>query len=275
MILVNGKTENRIEVLDRGLQYGDGLFETLAYRNGSLEFLEQHLQRLNNDSKRLNISLVESDFVSLRQELLLVTQSLQEDAVVKIVITRGIGGRGYYAGDDLSLTRIISTHALPNYPQDFSKSGITVRFCQHRLSESKALAGIKHLNRLDQVLARSEWIDKAIAEGLMFDQHNHLIEGTMSNIFIVKSGRLLTPALNRSGVAGIMRSMIIKLAHENKLDTSEQVLLQSDLTDADEVFVCNSVNGIWPVSAISDTDQAYTVGPITKQCQLWLSQAEK
>lgn len=275
MILINGQTESRIEVLDRGLQYGDGLFETLAYRNNKIEFLEQHLQRLYTDSQRLNISLSESDLAKIHQELDFVCQNLQDEAVIKLIVTRGVGGRGYFAGQDLSPTRIISSHTLPSYPQYFPQSGITVRFCQHRLSENAILAGIKHLNRLDQVLGRNEWSDKTIAEGLMFDQHDNLIEGTMSNIFLVKSGNLLTPKLNLSGVAGVIRTTIIRLASENGLTVIEQTLSKSDLIEANEVFVCNSVNGIWPVNHIIDTQQSYSVGPITQQCQTWLSQAIK
>jgi len=275
MILVNGQTKSRVEVLDRGLQYGDGLFETLAYRNDKIEYLEQHLQRLHTDSQRLNISLSKSDLAKLHQELDLVRQNLQDEAVIKIIVTRGVGGRGYYAGQDLSPTRIISSHTLPSYPQHFPKNGVKVRLCQHRLSENSTLAGIKHLNRLDQVLARNEWIDKTISEGLMFDQHDNLIEGTMSNIFIVKSGTLLTPKLNLSGVAGVIRATIIRLASEKELTVVEQALSKTDLIEANEVFVCNSVNGIWPINYIIDTQQSYSVGPITQQCQLWLSQAIK
>lgn len=272
MILVNGQSENRIEIVDRGLQYGDGLFETLAYRNGKFEFLEAHLQRLSIDCQRLNIPFVDLDL--LRQELTSISTDLTENTVVKVIITRGSGGRGYYADKSLIPTRIISTHPFPNYPESYQTEGVAVRFCEHHLSESTALAGVKHLNRLDQVIARSEWSDQAIAEGLMFDQHDKLIEGTMSNIFLIKSGQLYTPKLVSSGVSGIMRSQIIKLARKNSIPVSElATLVKSDLIESDELFVCNSVNRIWPVKHIIDTKQSFSVGEITKLCQSQVAKA--
>jgi 4-amino-4-deoxychorismate lyase len=273
MILVNGQAENRIEVIDRGLQYGDGLFETLAYRQGKLEFLEAHLQRLHNDCKRLNIPFHQTE--ELRAELAQVCDALSENAVVKIIITRGVGGRGYFASQDIIPTRIVSTHPYPVYPDSYPIEGVTVRLCQHRLGENAALAGIKHLNRLDQVLARNEWTESDIAEGFMCDQHDNLIEGTMSNLFIVKSGELLTPELSKSGVAGIMRAQIIQLAKANKLSVNETSLTQLDLNQADEAFLCNSINGIWPINHVIDTKQHYSVGPITKRCQQLLAEAVK
>ena len=273
MILVNGKAEDRINITDRGLQYGDGLFETIAFRQGVAEFIDAHLQRLLAACERLKIPFSQLDL--LHKELETVYQSCNgSDCIIKIVITRGSGGRGYLADSNIVPTRIISTHTMPNYPESYSKKGVSVRFCQHKLSENIVLAGLKHLNRLDNVLARNEWTDTSIAEGLMFDQSNHLIEGTMSNVFIVKSQQLITPQLDKSGVAGIMRAQIIKMAKQQGLTISESTLTQDDLTNADEVFVCNSVNGIWPVNSIDDIAKTYTVGPVTQQLQAVLSKVE-
>jgi len=274
MILVNGKSEDRINITDRGLQYGDGLFETIAFRNGVAEFIDAHIQRLLAGCDRLKIPFLQLDL--LHQELESVYQRCNGSAcIIKIVITRGSGGRGYLADSSTVPTRIISTHAMPNYPESYSNKGVSVRFCQHKLSENTVLAGLKHLNRLDNVLARNEWTDTAIAEGLMFDQSNHLIEGTMSNVFIVKSQQLLTPLLNKSGVAGIMRAQIIQLANQLGLKVTESILTQDDVANADEVFVCNSVNGIWPIIAVTDIASTYITGPITQQLQDALSKVEK
>lgn len=274
MILVNGKLEDRISITDRGLQYGDGLFETIAFRNGTAEFVEQHLQRLLLGCDRLKIPF--QDIELLRNELDLVYQELNDnDAVIKIIITRGSGGRGYFADSNVEPTRIISTHTYPNYPDNYSEKGICVRLCRHTLSENPHLAGIKHLNRLDNVLARNEWTDKKIAEGLMFDQSNHLIEGTMSNVFIVKSNHLMTPLLNNTGVLGIMRAQLIQIASELGFTVEEKILTQNDLANADEAFVCNSINGIWPITSIAGSATTYLLGPITQQLQLALLQADK
>ena len=274
MILINGEAEDRIIIADRGLQYGDGLFETIAFRNGIAEFIDAHLQRLLLGCKRLNIPFNQIEL--LQQELDTVYQSLNgPSAVIKIIITRGVGGRGYKSDNSIEPTRIISTHPLPNYPQSFVTDGISVQFCHHLLSENPVLAGLKHLNRLDNVLARNEWDDPMIAEGLMFDQSHHLIEGTMSNVFVVINDQLITPLLNASGVAGIMRATIINIAKQLGLIVKENTLTRDVLISANELFICNSLNGIWPVTKIIDTEITYQHGPITKKLQLHLSEMER
>ncbi|NQY26195.1 MAG: aminodeoxychorismate lyase [Piscirickettsiaceae bacterium] len=265
MILINGIAEDRINISDRGLQYGDGLFETIVYRNGVLEFLDAHLERLITDCKRLKIPFQDSD--DLRADLLTVCQSLRAEAVIKVIITRGSGGRGYFAGSDINPSRIVSSHPLPNYPDSYYQQGVSIRFCQHPISENTVLAGIKHLNRLDQVLARNEWHDTNIVEGLLFNNDGDVIEGTMSNVFIVKSGQLITAKLDKSGVAGIMRAQVSELANVLALPVNEATISQQELLNADEVFICNSVMGILPVSQIVDINKIYAVGTITQQLQ--------
>mgnify|MGYP000155490561 CR=1 FL=1 len=272
MILINGLAENRIDVVDRGLQYGDGLFETIPYRAGRAEFLDAHFQRLKLGCERLQIPFTQFDL--LQAELTTACQQLNDDAVIKVIITRGSGGRGYFSDKQTKPTRIISTHSYPTYPSSNSQQGISVRLCRHKLSENPTLAGIKHLNRLDQVLARNEWNDD-VSEGLMSDQNERIIEGTMSNVFVVKSGMLITPLLRTSGVSGIIRQQIIRLATKQNITVKEVDLTRQDLQEADEVFVCNSVIGIWPVIRITDLKHSYPVGPVTKQCQNMLLRADK
>lgn len=271
MILVNGVAENRISIADRGLQYGDGLFETIAYRKGVAEFLDAHLTRLLNGCKRLAIPF--QDIEILGAELNSLCHQLSDDAVIKIIITRGCGGRGYFADSSIEPTRIISSHPYPSHPNSNAVSGVRVRLCKQTLSENSSLAGIKHLNRLEQVLARNEWDDSDIAEGLMFDQGNNVIEGTMSNVFIVKENQLLTPKVNKAGVAGIIRAHICKLAQQNGLTVEEKNLSKAELFTADEIFVCNSIIGIWPVSSIDN--KIYATGPITKNLQQALAESAK
>ena len=270
MILVNGQPESRIDISDRGLQYGDGLFETIAYRNGIAEFQDPHLARLALGCERLSIPF--HQFEELGRELTSVCQYLAtNDAVIKIIVTRGSGGRGYLADSTIEPTRIISTSPFPIHPEDFKTTGVALRCCQQILSENSSLAGIKHLNRLEQVLARNEWNDPSIAEGLMFDSHGNLIEGTMSNVFFVKSGSLFTPDLTNAGISGIVRAEIIRLAQEDGLTVEETIINKSELAEADEIFICNSVIGIWPVIRIDDI--IYPLGNITKYIQQALLQA--
>jgi 4-amino-4-deoxychorismate lyase len=272
MILINGLHDDKIAISDRGLQYGDGLFETMVYRAGSIEFIDAHFARLIDGCRRLNIEFAQAE--KLNNEINIVCQSLTgNDAIIKVIITRGSGGRGYLATSGVEPTRVISTHPLPIYPTHYSQAGIKVRLCTHTLSENVALAGIKHLNRLDQVIARNEWHDADIAEGIMLDCAGNVIEGTMSNVFIVKAGKLLTPVLDKSGVAGVMRSQIISLAAELNISVVEANIHLEDFMAADEIFVSNSVIGLWPVSEIDNN--VYHVGPVTQNIQYVLQQAKK
>jgi len=272
MVLINGLPDDRIAISDRGLQYGDGLFETMTFRAGIVEFIDAHLARLMDGCRRLNIEFVQAE--ELLNELNIICQILTDnDAIIKIIITRGSGGRGYLAVSGVEPTRIISTHPLPIYPDHYSQIGVKSRLCTHTLSENSALAGIKHLNRLDQVLARNEWHDADITEGIMLDQARNVIEGTMSNVFIVKAGKLFTPTLDKSGVAGIMRAQIMLLATELNISVVETKIHIDDLMAADEVFITNSVIGIWPVSEMDN--MLYLTGPITQNLQHVLQQAKK
>jgi len=272
MVLINGLLDDKIAITDRGLQYGDGLFETMLYRGRTIEFLEAHLARLIDGARRLNIEFTQ--YNHLRDELNRTCQHLAEnEAIIKIIITRGSGGRGYLAVSGIEPSRIISTHSLPKYPSANHQTGVKVRLCSHTLSENSALAGIKHLNRLDQVLARSEWHDPTIAEGLMLDSAGNVIEGTMSNVFMVKSGQILTPKLDKSGVAGVMRGQVIQFALGLNIPVVETVIHLDDLRMCDEVFICNSVIGIWPVSNIGKL--LYSIGNTTQSLQSVLEKLRK
>ena len=272
MILVNGNTEGRIDVSDRGLQYGDGVFETIAYRNGKAEFLEQHLQRLQEGCARLSINFEQID--NLRFEIDTACEQLDSaNAVIKVIVTRGSGSRGYFSLNDNEPTRIITTHPYPKYPDYYQTEGVYLRFCEQHLSANRKLAGIKHLNRLEQVLARNEWDDEDIAEGIMSDGDDNIIECTMSNIFVVQSDKLYTPSIINCGISGVMRAQIIKIASRSSLAVEEKTITRKGLAEADEIFVCNSVIGIWPVNAVANHE--YGIGFITRFLQKALEELEK
>ncbi|MCX7096895.1 MAG: aminodeoxychorismate lyase [Methylococcales bacterium] len=265
MMLINGECKEHIEVSDRGFQYGDGLFETIAVINGQAIFFDRHLVRLKAGCQRLYIPFPGEGLLRFEAQKLLQNSNL---AVLKLIITRGSGGRGYRQPEVIQPTRIVSLHPYPNYPDSYKEQGINARFCATRLGLNPALAGIKHLNRLEQVLARAEWTDPDIQEGIMLDTDGHVIEGTMSNLFYVKNNRLFTPALVQSGVAGIIRSMILAMSAGQGQPVTEHKVTQEVLLLADEVFVCNSIVGVWPVKSIAST--SFPVGLITKQIQTQL-----
>ncbi|KPJ94924.1 MAG: hypothetical protein AMJ53_04065 [Gammaproteobacteria bacterium SG8_11] len=266
-ILVNGEPCDSISALDRGLHYGDGVFETLKVAHGQIMFLEQHLQRLCHGCERLRIPQPTMDKIVQEADKLVGDQ---EKAVLKILITRGRGGRGYRPAEIASSNRIIIRYAFPDYPSANYHEGVKIRLCDIRLSANAALAGIKHLNRLEQVLARSEWNDESIAEGLMLDQKGNIIEGTMSNVFVVQRGRLLTPDLKTCGVKGIIRQYVLDAAQDFGISHDITEVKKEELLTAEEVFLTNSLIGIWPVRHMvatpshSDAHNDFKIGPITE-----------
>jgi 4-amino-4-deoxychorismate lyase len=193
----------------------------------------------------------------------------QKDAALKYILSRGTGGRGYQCGPELEVTRIASIHPLPHWPSDPEQNGVRTRICTTRLAAQPLLAGLKHLNRLEQVMARMEWDDTDIAEGFMLDQDQRLIEGIMSNVFIVRGRELLTPDLSKCGVAGVIRSVILDLAVTLGFKTRVQLLTLDDVKSGQEVFICNSLTGIWPVVYVEGCGE-FGIGRITRQLQVAL-----
>ena len=260
-VLVNGRADGTVDILDRGLHYGDGLFETLAVVGGRIQLWDRHLRRLEEGCRRLRLPL--PDPAALFGE----AQSLctgRDRAVLKVLLTRGPGARGYRIDRSASApTRLLLLYSAPAYPAEHWRDGVAVRRCATRLGTNPALAGIKHLNRLEQVLARDEWDDPEIAEGLMLDQHERVVSGTMSNVFAVRDGRLLTPALSDCGVAGIMRGLVLETAAGWGVETAQASLVMAELLEADEVFLSNSLFGVWPVRSIDATP--LQAGPVARR----------
>ena len=264
---INGSRGSHISTLDRGLLYGDGLFETIAVIDGKGFLLEEHLQRLLNSCERLSIPL---HLPTLNEEISLflrtcVQEQTSDRAILKLIITRGSGGRGYDITSTDNPTRILQLHNFPNYPENYSKQGVAVLLCKTPLSKNPTLAGMKHLNRLEQVLARAEWNSSEYQEGLIFDTDGLLIEGTMTNVFLIKNSKIFTPSLHESGVEGIMRNYILNLARQLEYECVIETITKKKLDDADEVFLTNSVIGIWPVRQINA--QSYPTGLITNTLQ--------
>ena len=275
MILVNGEYKRHVEISDRGFQYGDGLFETIAVNNGQAVFLDRHLARLEKGCHRLKIPFPGIELLNLEAKTLCQDSN---KAVLKLIVTRGSGGRGYRQPDIVQPTRVLSLHPFPSFPDSglgkfqcaYEEQGIAVRFCNTRLGLNPALAGIKHLNRLEQVLARAEWSDPSIQEGIMLDMADHVVEGTMSNLFYIKNDTLYTASLALAGVAGVMREIIMALSAKHTLAVIEHNFMKEELLSADEVFISNSLIGIWPINQIENTH--FSIGLKTRQIQTWLDQ---
>ncbi len=258
MILINGIAANKVDVADRGLHYGDGLFETLAVRAGKPLLWDRHLERLSAGCARLGFPQPDEDL--LYKEAAQVCAGVTQ-GVLKIILTRGVGGRGYRPPAVAHPTRMVARYPWPGYSAQSAAQGIALRVCATRLARNPALAGMKHLNRLEQVLARNEWADSGIAEGIMLDNEGQIISGTMSNLFLVKAGALLTPDVTQCGVAGVMRGLILDIAARLNLAPRVTGLTLNDALEADELFVCNSLIGLWPVRQLAE--RHYPYGPVS------------
>lgn len=240
--LVNGRPDALISPADRGLAYGDGVFRTLPVILGNPQVWALHYRKLSEDCSRLNLSCPPASV------LLNDIQQLYADhasGVAKIIISRGAGGRGYAISSEMQSTRIVMRTAMPDYPQHYAEAGVQLTLCNLRLAHQPRLAGIKHLNRLENVLARMEWQDPDIFDGVVLDQQGFVIEGTMSNILLRFGFRLLTPDLRRCGVAGVTRDRILQLAPSLGLQAGVADISLDQMMQADEIIICNSLFGAW------------------------------
>lgn len=257
-ILVNGLPADDIPIMDRGLQYGDGLFETMSVIKGEIPLWTYHLQRLQRGCARL--LLPEPNETLIKQE---INQLIKggDDAIIKLVITRGQGQRGYRPATDAGVTRILLSFDRPRLPVSYWESGIAMCVCHTRLATQPLLAGIKHLNRLEQILATNEFDENRYQEGLMCDYSDNIIEATSHNVFAVMAGELLTPELTGCGIEGVMRDYVLELAQQQNIPVKVANIAKSELKLLDEVFLTNSAHGIWPVSSIEDNN--YPLGEWT------------
>ncbi len=247
--MINGEfvdaTAPVLHLQERGFQYGDGIFETMLLEAGQVRLLDDHWQRLNDGAVRLKLSV--PDRTTWQAQLTRLIQG-HAQGVVKFVLTRGLSERGYRPVAAPATT----VWQLSALPPPRTAPGIAVRRCETRLSRNALLAGIKHCNRLEQVLAQSEWHDADLAEGLMLDTEGELVCGTMSNVFLFIEGVWVTPDLRYAGVAGVMRRALLRLMSSSGMSCEVRAVHPDELQQADEVFVCNAVRGIQPVLALDN-----------------------
>lgn len=248
-MLVNGKQCDLISIRDRGLLYGDGVFRTLRVSGALVPQWPLHYQKLQHDCTVLGIACPE--FSLLTAELAGLIQT-HPGGVVKLIVTRGPGVRGYAPPFDPRPTHIWDIAALPDYPADWESHGIRARLCKMRLGNQPRLAGIKHLNRLENVLARAEWDDPAIFEGLLCDDRGVVVGGVTSNLFWVSHGELFTPDLSACGVAGVARTRLLRAAGRRGMRTHIDRFPPAAILAADEVMICNSVIGLRRVARLDD-----------------------
>jgi 4-amino-4-deoxychorismate lyase len=262
-VWLNGRPGGALSPLERGLHYGDGLFETIACVGGRPRFIELHLARLRAGCARLGIEF--PALAELRREILEVAAGAGR-SIVKVVLTRGPAvARGYGTTGAEQPTRLTLRYGWEEEDPRLAAHGVRVRTAGLRLAESPALAGLKHLNRLEQVLARRESPATDFQEALMFSSGGRLISGIMSNVFVVQGGALRTPLLDRCGVAGIMRQVVLREARRAGIVAVEAELEGADLERTREIFLTSAVIGLRPVRELDG--RACGPGAVTRELQ--------
>jgi 4-amino-4-deoxychorismate lyase len=269
--LIDGVAAAGISVLDRGLHFGDGVFETIACVHGRPRFLSLHLERLAHGCRVLGFSPPAAQ--QLREEVGRLADG-QERSIVKLIVTRGSATvRGYAVSGRERAARVAIRYPWPVEDPVLQRQGVRVRMAAMRLGENPALAGLKHCNRLEQILARNEPAAAAAAEALMLSASGKLVSGTMTNVFLVdgppRAPRLRTPAIDVCGVAGVMRRVVLRESARAGITATECALWPADLAAATEVFLTNARVGIWPVARLEERTLAS--GPVTRRMQSLLA----
>jgi 4-amino-4-deoxychorismate lyase len=254
---VNGRASG-LDPRDRGLAYGDGLFETMAAVGGKIRWLDYHLDRLVAGCARLAIPAPRD--AELRREIAAHTPPSGR-AVIKVIVTRGVGARGYRPPDAPIPTVIVGSAPWPSDTRAASEVALVT--CETRLGENPQLAGLKHLSRLEQVLAQIELRKRGVDEGLLLSTSGHVVSATSNNVFAAFGARVCTPRLDRCGVRGVMRRLVLESCVPLGLEAQEVDMDVENLRQADELFVTNALQGVRPVCRLDDT--VYPVGSVTRR----------
>lgn len=244
-VWLDGAPATSLPVTLRAAHYGDGVFRTLRRDGGRIALREQHITRLCADAAAIGIPLRREAV-----ERALSEPALPKDAALKICAWRGGAGRGYRPEPDAAPHLAVYAHALPSYPMDYWKQGVDVVRLAATLSHNPRLAGIKHCNRLDQVLAADELAASGAVEGLCGDGAGNFVCGTRSNVFAHLEGVLYTPPIVDCGVRGVMREQLCELASRQGLTVRESALDEALLARADGLMLSNSLIGVWPVARL-------------------------
>ena len=257
-MIINGLRATALSIADRATQYGDGCFTTMAVIDGKISHWQQHLHRLQSAASALAINF------SLWQELQQQVRALAlatGHGVIKIIVSRGSGGRGYAPGKEQG-NYLLSVHEMPQHYASWRRQGVKLGHSSVQLAKQPLLAGIKHLNRLEQVLVKQSFDAEVFDDVLVCDTDGMLVETSVANLFWRKGPCWFTPDLYFCGVEGVMRNLV--LAHFAKIAQPVQQVRSTiaALWQADEVFICNSLMGLVPVAHITDKarSNAYAIG---------------
>ena len=256
---IDGVAGGSVPIDDRGLQYGDGIFETILLRSGKPRFLEAHRERMRRGLVKLGIQFLASE--ELLGEIGRAADMAPPLAILKIIITRGsTKRRGYAPAGFVQARRIVSLWETTALESEVVEKGVILRIARLRLPPQSAFPGIKHLNRLENVMAAAEGMGVPSYESLLLDTGDQLVSGTSCNVFIVKSGMLLTPPVDRVGVAGVMRGVVLRESASLGIAAREQILTMDDVAGADGIFITNARIGVVQVQRVGE--HVFPMNPI-------------
>ncbi len=243
VVLINGEEQSKVSIFNRNMQYGDGLFETCIAKDNRILFWPNHFKRLNKGCEKLNIKKIEESYwmSDLKKAFAL---SEHNNCIVKLILSRGDSSRGYGYKDDIVPARVV---IISEIKKTVANNSFSLEYSDSGYHSNPQLAGIKHCNRLEQILARS---NLSSDEGIMLDENENVISVTQGNIYLIIGNILLTPKLDKCGIVGTRRSLILELAKSLNIEVKEEVISADKLKQADEVFISNSVIGIQSVKSI-------------------------
>ncbi|ACK46395.1 aminodeoxychorismate lyase [Shewanella baltica OS223] len=266
MFWVNGASQASVDPSDRGLAYGDGLFATMRTGAEGILFFNAHQARLTAGAARLGFQWQMSE--ALQQQLHALAIEYPHHCI-KLIVSRGVGGRGYTPPETVNPTEIVSVHAIPSHYAKWQQAGICLKTSSIRLGLQPLLAGMKHLNRLEQVLIKSHPLPQGFDDWLVNDIEGNVIESSMANVFFIKGNRVITPSLAQCGVAGVMREQVMIALLEQNMNIECLPVGAERLIEFDSAFITNSVLGIVDVLAIDSLK--FSRAPITAQLRQTLS----
>ncbi len=240
-----------VPINDRCFNYGDGCFTTILSQYKRLLYQSYHLKRLKRAASVLALGHIDWDKLMHT----LSDMVTEEASVIKVLISRGAGGRGY-SGDNLSPFIYITTAAYPPFYADWRENGIELGISPVKLGLNPLLAGIKHCNRLEQVLIKQAIQKQPSEDAVVCDLNGVVVECSASNVFWRKDQQWYTPTIDTAGVDGVMKQYLIdNLAELKQTDEVKQPI--ADLFQANSVFICNSLMGIVPVHGLNSEAQSY------------------
>jgi len=247
---IDGVPGETLPADDRGLHYGDGLFESIGVRAGVARFLEAHLARLASGCARLGIRF--SSMAELRAEIATALALAPPRAMLKIIVTRGSAVRRGYAPQGTEAARRLLSLWPEAAVADSVAGGVALHRATFTLADNPALAGIKHLSRIENVMAAAEVAAAGVFDALLLDGSGHVISGAMSNVFLVRDGQVLTPRLDRCGVAGVMRGIVLRECASLGIAAVDGRVRLDALLAADEAFITNARLGVVPVLRVGE-----------------------